>query len=493
VTASGIPARLVAKEVRILLGPWIGAAAVILLPAFYRMPAMLGGISILAIWIAAPLIGALSMGHEYSNRTLSTLLMLPISRARIFAAKWGVMAGALVALAFIGYIFVLRRMPMPNPWTMAWPVLFGVCVVPWLTMLTRNPLGGAVFTLVVAIGLRMLGWVVYWFWGGAATEDIATAVGSVIVCTVAAVASWRAFRRLEANDGPEPDLELPRWMRLRTPAVSRPAPVTRRSAVRQLIAKELRLQQIAFVVAGAYVCGWIAVLRTEPGPVFDMWTFSYTALLGLLVGSVGSAEERQLGTLEWQLLLPLAAWKQWAVKVAVVAAIAVGLGIGLPMALRWLHPAVSRFGMRGMYAGAVVLFAAGSLYVSSLSRSSLLALVTTLGGGIVMSVALPSLDAQLSRGADHLVVALTRGVAPSADYVNRTLVYRTLPGWIGDLWTVVVIAVFCGVAVALAFANHRTADRSSGRVLRQVLGLAGGVAAVCFIASCVNVIIGRFW
>ena len=44
----------------------------------------------------------------------------------------------------------------------------------------------------------------------------------------------------------------------------------------------------------------------------------YGALLAVLIGSLASAEERQNGTLEWQLLLPMAAWKQWAVKVGTV-------------------------------------------------------------------------------------------------------------------------------------------------------------------------------
>ena len=38
-------------------------------------------------------------------------------------------------------------------------------------------------------------------------------------------------------------------------------------------------------------------------------------MLALLIGSLASAEERQLGTLEWQGLLPMASWKQWAAKV----------------------------------------------------------------------------------------------------------------------------------------------------------------------------------
>ena len=53
----------------------------------------------------------------------------------------------------------------------------------------------------------------------------------------------------------------------------------------------------------------------------------------ILIGSLASAEERQLGTLEWQTLLPSPAWQQWAVKVGVTFGLALLLGVGLPALL----------------------------------------------------------------------------------------------------------------------------------------------------------------
>ena len=54
----------------------------------------------------------------------------------------------------------------------------------------------------------------------------------------------------------------------------------------------------------------------------------YVGVLSMLVGALASAEERQFGTLESQLLLPVRAWQQWTVKVATCYLLAAILGVG---------------------------------------------------------------------------------------------------------------------------------------------------------------------
>ena len=51
---------------------------------------------------------------------------------------------------------------------------------------------------------------------------------------------------------------------------------------------------------------------------FNVLSVFYSGLIALLVGSLACAEERQMGTLDCQVLLPMATWQQWSVKVAVV-------------------------------------------------------------------------------------------------------------------------------------------------------------------------------
>ena len=55
--------------------------------------------------------------------------------------------------------------------------------------------------------------------------------------------------------------------------------------------------------------------------------------ISLLAGSLASAEERQLGTLEWHALLPMSARTQWTVKAGMAVGVAVVLGLGLPALL----------------------------------------------------------------------------------------------------------------------------------------------------------------
>ena len=103
------------------------------------------------------------------------------------------------------------------------------------------------------------------------------------------------------------------------------------------------------------------------------------ASLAISIGSLASAEERQLGTLEWQTLLPSPAWQQWAVKVSVTFGLALLLGVGLPALLHGLDGAKDYAGLQ-MWRTVVPLFVlltAISLYLSTLCRTAVGALVVS--------------------------------------------------------------------------------------------------------------------
>src|SRR5206468_4147789 len=106
-----------------------------------------------------------------------------------------------------------------------------------------------------------------------------------------------------------------------------------------LAKKELRLQQLSFVVGGFYglACfGAWSVRWRNPG-MADALVFAFTnvniAAVSLLAGALASAEERQLGTVEWHTLLPTPAWTQWAIKAGTALGVAVVLGLGVPTLL----------------------------------------------------------------------------------------------------------------------------------------------------------------
>lgn len=143
---------------------------------------------------------------------------------------------------------------------------------------------------------------------------------------------------------------------------------------------------MTFLLAALYPVGWMAavLLRTR---IKDALTIFYIASLfhalemALLTGSLASAEERQGGTLEWQLLMPFAVWKQWLIKAAVVLVSATTLGCVLPAVAASLTPAGSSLApTAGDFVSlkmllSVVVIAAVSLCVSSVSSSGLRALL----------------------------------------------------------------------------------------------------------------------
>ena len=98
---------------------------------------------------------------------------------------------------------------------------------------------------------------------------------------------------------------------------------------------------------------------------------------------MASAEERQLGTAEWQILLPMPAWQQWALKAGVSSRARRAAG-GCPAR----GSAISRRRPERTYiksqrawreiTGIVVILTSLSLYLSTLCTSGVRALVLTL-------------------------------------------------------------------------------------------------------------------
>jgi hypothetical protein len=155
-------------------------------------------------------------------------------------------------------------------------------------------------------------------------------------------------------------------------------------------------------------------------------TILYSGVLALLIGSIASAEERQLGTLEWHQLLPMASWKQWMLKAGTAIGLSLVLGIALPAVILLTTNGAIRLG--GWYVAVVVLFTAFGLYVSSLSSSSLRALL--------VSSAVPLLLLLI------MAAAMAR-IAPP-------------PPWALTPFKVALLVAFVVLLLRLAFTNHVT-------------------------------------
>jgi hypothetical protein len=478
------PLRLrVLKEIRALSLVWLATLVAML------GSALVGGGRFRAVGMSAYIfgtmaLGALSVGHEYTHRTLGVLLTQPARREHLFLAKLGVLAAMLLTLyavataAVFGPLFGRFRDfgSEPDGWLLL-VALTSLSVAPFVTMRLRNPIAGTVFPMVVPGWLwligQFLGGVKYGF-EAAAVHDVnrfALATlwwGTLVMCAVVAVMGWRTFMRLEAIDGGGQDVSLPRWLRWERATTSGAPHTTKRHPAWLLVKKELHLQQMTLAIAGLYLLGFLAVVALRPlvpGGVtrFYVITIFYAGLIAVLTGSLASAEERQLGTLEWQMLSPMSVSRQWALKVGVALSLTALLALGLPALLAYLGPAPDlRWDFRAAYSARpetvvpIVLLTIGSLYVSSLSSSGLRAVLVSLAAAVAVMFFLRFLLVS----TDVLRAALPRVVRqPDLPVLN---VLTWLPG-----------ATIVGLILRFALVNHRFADRPASRIATQVVVLGG--------------------
>ena len=422
---------LVAKEIRALLPVWVASvlaigAAVLGAPRSHEL-------GLIAYGFGSVALGAQSIGHEYTHRTLALLLSQPSSRRRLLLLKLAVLTAMLLMLAAFAWLTLLR--PGERTWILA-SLLNALCLAPLLTMVARTPLAGIVFSGAAPLWLLVI------------SRYVSAGVlwGSLLTLSAAAAgAGWRMFMRLEAIEGRDQDMRLPRLLRGWTGAIDAPsaAAAGARHPVWLLVKKELHLQHMTFAVAVVSGLFWIAEFAfTKIVPGYEglprhVITVLYGALLALLIGSLASAEERQLGTLEWQVLMPMPMWKQWAVKVGTALGLAALFSFALPVVLAEGHVSIN-----ALHGGVIVLLTTGSLYVSSLCRTALRALIVS--GALVVGL------------------SFLASVWP--------------PAWsFPPLAALVALVLWSALALWFGLENHRSGEHSARRVCGQLLWMAGCV------------------
>jgi hypothetical protein len=182
----------------------------------------------------------------------------------------------------------------------------------------------------------------------------------------------------------------------------------------------------------------------------------YLGLLALLIGSLASAEERQLGTHEWQLLMPLPMWQQWAVKAATVLGVSLTLGVALPMALSYapifdeeMRTGTNIWLLLGLAGGV----STAGLYVSSLSGSGVRAMATAFP--VLVLVAIVS----------QAGIAAALWLPPGIGRMVRALVP-------GETLTVFVALALGALVLRFAYVNHRSSGGGARPVVSQAVCLA---------------------
>jgi hypothetical protein len=458
---------LAAKEVRALLPATAACIATMMLSAAVQVWP-LSELGFVAYLLGIAALGGLSMGHEYGHRTLGMLLSQPVRRERLLLVKLSVLSVTLLIVSVLGAIVTLPRLRAPETIRMAFVLapMIGVCVAPWLTMACRSAIAGAAFTLALPGTLITLIQLAYLMaFRHIAPIEIETPAlwaGCAGLCAIGAISGWRTFMQLEAIEGTGPRLGVPEWFR-RGETAGASAHATSHP-IWLLVKKELHLQPIALLVAGLYVLGWIAARSLKPAfpesnDVFDLLTAFYTLMVTLLIGAVAGAEERQLGTLEWQVLLPVSSSRQWAVKVVTVLTVTLVLALGLPALLTSAHI----FSGRGCGLGfTVVALAVTALYVSSACNNALsgmlMSLTTVCAGIWAITMLRVELTARLGR-------------TPGVSLIRFDTVHEPL-----------MASVFLVALLWLARDNHRSADRDRRRLWRQGAWLASSLAVGMIIA-----------
>ena len=495
------------KEVRALL-PWtIGVAiACVALATLAGRNAYAGGYRepspvffVVAYAFGALAVSALSIGQEITHGTLAALLVQPVERFRILVLKLALLTIALAGLAFMaGALFPQTAFPdVPDlRRLLIWgPVAAGIGLAPLLTVLTRRPLGGVVFSptipgviLVVAekfypLHLGSEAWSIAWY-------------GTIIVSAAGLAILILKFRTLEvAGDG---------LVRAAVPAASRPDAnalastlTVRRPWLWLVIKKELRLQQMTFAVSGLYVVAAVAVMlaaqdQAYMGPTFGAISIIHAYFIPLIAGSVASAEERQMGTLAGQILQPRNARLQWAIKSILTIGLALVLAFGLPVLLMSIHRPLDPFRVqKPEFVLLVGMICLGAMWVSSISANTLWALLVCFPvvglAGLIGGFGYSVLQSRVRWPARHWRDGL------SYDLYHQLF---QLKSWRVDvrqastdietslhIIQISLIASFGLLVLAFAARNHRTLDRSVRRAGAQLLAilLYAAVAATGYV------------
>jgi ABC-type transport system involved in multi-copper enzyme maturation permease subunit len=461
---------VIAKEIRALLPAWAAAGAALIACALVRDLYPFG---IPAYFIGAATLGAMTFGHEYSYRTLPLMLTLPVTRRRVLLTKLVVLGSFLLFLAALAaWTLPFGREARVFRGTVLWlPFFATLFITPYLTTITRSPVGGAVFTLGIAGMLLVAGdWIGVAKYGDSREVDTFRVAfvwrAEIILCAASALLMWRTFTRLETLDGRGPVLDLaPR-------AAAASTSLTRRGVTRLLIGKELHLQQLAFAIAAIYVVSYFVMVirargRFNQPDVSFLFSMLYAWVTAVVIGAVASAEERHLRTVDAQLLLPITSSRQWWIKVSVVLGLTFVLAVVLPAVLETAFlPERGLWGRFYQWSVAVTillaLFAVAtiSLYVSTLCSSALWALLIAVPAAFAAATFLGKLSDVMER-----LVRWSSLSRPSS----------TLTGWTMALTTVAVI----GIVLRLALENHRSADRTRSRIAGQVaIAAAAAVVAI---------------
>jgi ABC-type transport system involved in multi-copper enzyme maturation permease subunit len=459
------------KETRELLVILIG------MPLLIAVPFLINGANgapfgVGAFALGCVVLGGCAFGNEFQHRTLPLLLSQPISRSALWRDKMLVLG---IGIAFsLAVLLVCQQVygaaPDQGPPVVAvWIALCAFCGAPYWTLVCRQTLVGTVCAAGFPAALLAICALIGTLLGQSEpVGPVSAAILLALYCAAVLLGGHGLFRTLEVVDSVATDLRLPVGVET---AVARP--LARLSSgfsgpFATLLKKEFRLQQVSFLLAGIFFL--IAVIGFCVFPLYQPLSVGmlggdfvlFMIVLPLVVGAIAVAEEKGWGLAEWHLTLPPSASHQWAAKVLVALPTSLGLGLLLPAIMfltgeallpRNVHrPAIPPLSALALVALAQVLVTSVAIYAASFSKTTLKAIIATLG---ILA---------LSYG----VIALVSSSA-GIGYVTLVGAPFLLRGYSPQPFVAVSLLLLLGLTQWFAWCNFRRAGAPGGLIIRQLL------------------------
>jgi len=332
-------------------------------------------------------------GTEFNARTMGLLLTQPVSRQRLWLEKMAVLAVALILVwlcMLLSIYAIIKGEGKPgNFFELAGatflPILIAFCSAPYFTLVCRNFIGGVAFTLIfpwaLFLVLMFLAWLGAWMtsqpepWFATAFEkhpDYFIPLLGLIYCAVMYRTGYRLFLNFQEAEVQARELSLP--VALENPLASLVKKIVPgyTGPMASLIRKELQVQRPTFIVAGALaaliICSRIALMVHESEVMLGVTIAAiavYMMCAPFIAGVVSMAEERNWGTVGWQLTFPISVWKQSLVKLVVTYLTAVFLGLVIPLIVILAKNSVTNL-VHGDFATVLAVWLWGYLPVLSL-------------------------------------------------------------------------------------------------------------------------------
>ena len=508
----------VKKEIRLLLPVWGSILAVeVLTPWMFPWILETFNLSSVVLYVGLVILAVDSFGREFSLGTFQNLMSQPMERKAIWGVKIKLLAGGAL-LIFVGFFasnflrLAYESIYPDNSWrftastmqsdfvsAMAGGLEMLVIAIAgglWTTLLFRQIAAAFWITLLLPIlGLLLLSFVL--------PEKLGDSeiLMKILFPVFAALYGWWGFRLarrlfLKAEDVAWTGgvIDFSRW-RYFEPANRSVKSHRRWRPFAALLKKELQMQSVSFICAGALLAIHLVVLamraihgRFQPGSTVEVITQNYWSLwliMPLLVGGTVIAEERKLNMTDVQFCLPISRRKQFAIKFLVTMVLGVLFGGLMPFGLELVSAA---------FGGANNLFSPNDIR-SATVLDGLKALVCVSAGLSLISLFASSLSRHFLQG---LTITFVTGIGLGMfGFLLRVLSFdgnnyqpETIRLWSWQVATLFAVPTWTGLFFWLAWRNYKLFHEHKRRLRMNILGIMGALA---FIVVGSAAMYGRTW